>query len=70
MANKNKIKRLQNLGTYEWLSQKYYKRPFADLNPQLKDKVITWASNWNPNYGSSKDRRHGRTLGRYIIGKI
>ena len=70
MANRNKIKRLQKLGTYDWLAQRYYKRPFADLNPVMKDKVITWASNWNPNKGSAHDRHNGRTLGRYIKGKI
>lgn len=70
MANQHKIKRLQNLGTYDWLSKKYYRRPFDHLTPVLKDKVIGWATNWSPNKGSSTDRRHGRTLGRYIKGKL
>ena len=53
------------------LSQKYYGTTnFSKLKPYQLDKIITWTTQINPNKGSSKDRRHGRTLGRFIKGKI
>jgi hypothetical protein len=53
------------------LSQKYYgTTDFSKLKPYQLDKIITWTTQINPNKGSSKDRRHGRTLGRFIKGKI
>ena len=70
MAHNNHTRNLTQLGTYDWFALRYYKRPFKALNAVSRDKVISWVTNWSPNKGSSTDRRHGRTLGRYIKGKL
>jgi len=61
---------LTSMNKYNFLAKKYYGSTFAQLPPHKKDKVITWVTNHNPNQGSNKDRRKGRSLGRYIKGKL
>jgi len=54
---KNKYKRQWlNLGKYEWLAKKYYNRPFAQLLPYQKDKVITWVTNFSPDQGKYQNQ--------------
>lgn len=53
------------------LAQKYYgTTDFSRLQPYQLDKLVAWTTGMRINQGSSKDRRHGRTLGRYIKGKL
>ena len=67
----NLKKKLTDLSRYDYLAKKYYNGSlFAQLPPHRKDKVITWVTNHNPDTGSNRDRRRGRTLGRYIKGKL
>jgi len=57
MTKKHKHKRLWlNLGKYEWLAKKYYNRPFAQLLPYQKDKVITWVTNFSPDQGKYRNQ--------------
>jgi hypothetical protein len=48
------------------LAQKYYgTTDLTTLSPYQLDKVVTWVTGMNPNTGKNKDRKAGRTLGRY-----
>ena len=53
------------------LAKKYYgTEDISTLKAFQIDKIISWVTDIKPNKGSNKDRRHGRTLGRYIKGKL
>jgi hypothetical protein len=53
------------------LAKKYYgTEDLGTLQSYQLDKIIGWVTDIKPNKGSNKDRRHGRTLGRYIKGKL
>ena len=48
------------------LAQKYYgTSDLKALKPYQLDKVISWTTGITPDEGKSKDRKAGRTLGRY-----
>lgn len=53
------------------LSQKYYgTADLKALQPYQLDKIITWITGKTPDEGKNRDRRAGRSKGRYIKGNI
>ncbi len=40
------------------------------LRPYQLDKVTGWAMKWTEDTGKNADKRHGRTKGRYLKGKL
>lgn len=53
------------------LAKKYYGTDdLSMLAPYQLDKVITWVTKRNPDAGKNKDRKAGRTAGRYLQGKL
>lgn len=66
MAEKNNLnKRILDLAV------KYYgTTDLSRLTPFQLDKITTWATGRNPDAGRNRDRKAGRTKGRYIKGNI
>ena len=53
------------------LALRYYgTENIASLQPYQIDKIISWTTGIKPNKGRNKDRRAGRSKGRYAKGQI
>ena len=53
------------------LALKYYRtEDLSMLAPYQLDKVITWVTKMKPDAGKNRDRKSGRTAGRYLQGKL
>tara|TARA_Y100000114_G_C11673014_1_gene284758 strand:- start:433 stop:624 length:192 start_codon:yes stop_codon:yes gene_type:complete len=53
------------------LAKKYYGTDnLSSLSPYQLDKLVTWNTGRTVDYGKNKDRRAGRTAGRYLQGKL
>ncbi len=53
------------------LANKYYgTEDLKALTPRQLDKIVNWTTGHSPNRGRNKDRKAGKTKGRYIKGNI